>query len=38
MDAFLIRGMLVPAIVTSLKNWNWWPSKVIEQKSQKERE
>lgn len=38
LDAFLIRGMLVPAIVTLLKDWNWWPSKVIEQKSQKERE
>lgn len=38
MDAFLIRGMLVPAIVTLVNNWNWWPSKAIEQKSQKERE
>ncbi|UAL48076.1 MMPL family transporter [Sutcliffiella horikoshii] len=38
MDAFLIRGMLVPAIVTLVNNWNWWPSKIIEQKSQKERE
>ncbi|WP_404431134.1 MMPL family transporter [Sutcliffiella horikoshii] len=38
MDAFLIRGMLVPAIVTLLNNWNWWPSKAIEQKNQKERE
>ncbi len=38
MDAFLIRGMLVPAIVTLLNNWNWWPLKVIEQKNQKERE
>ncbi|GAE27289.1 hypothetical protein JCM9140_3420 [Halalkalibacter wakoensis JCM 9140] len=27
MDAFLIRGMLVPAIVTLLGQWNWWPSK-----------
>ncbi|WP_078551634.1 MMPL family transporter [Bacillus alkalicellulosilyticus] len=27
MDAFLIRGMLVPSIVTLLKDWNWWPSK-----------
>ncbi|MBU9721272.1 MULTISPECIES: MMPL family transporter [Bacillaceae] len=27
MDAFLIRGMLVPAIVTVLGKWNWWPSK-----------
>ncbi len=38
MDAFLIRGMLVPAIVSLVNNWNWWPSKIIEQKSQKERE
>ncbi|WP_404349753.1 MMPL family transporter [Sutcliffiella horikoshii] len=38
MDAFLIRGILVPAIVTLLNNWNWWPSKAIEQKNQKERE
>ncbi|WP_216827573.1 MMPL family transporter [Alkalihalobacterium elongatum] len=26
MDAFLVRGMLVPAIVTLLGRWNWWPS------------
>ncbi|MEB1808607.1 MAG: MMPL family transporter [Bacillaceae bacterium] len=25
MDAFLVRGMLVPAIVTLLDRWNWWP-------------
>ncbi|MCT8136874.1 MMPL family transporter [Anaerobacillus sp. CMMVII] len=27
MDAFIVRGVLVPAIVTLLKGWNWWPSK-----------
>ncbi|MDV2685735.1 MMPL family transporter [Alkalihalophilus lindianensis] len=27
LDAFLVRGMLVPALVTLLKQWNWWPSK-----------
>jgi RND superfamily putative drug exporter len=26
LDAFLVRGMLVPAIVTLLKQWNWWPA------------
>ncbi|MCE7791329.1 MMPL family transporter [Salipaludibacillus sp. CUR1] len=26
LDAFLVRGMLVPAIVTILGQWNWWPS------------
>ncbi len=25
LDAFLVRGMLVPAIVTLLGKWNWWP-------------
>ncbi|WP_257391591.1 MMPL family transporter [Halalkalibacter krulwichiae] len=29
LDAFVIRGMLVPAIVTLLKQWNWWPQKKI---------
>lgn len=27
MDAFIVRGVLVPAIVTLLNRWNWWPSK-----------
>ncbi|UCZ53517.1 MMPL family transporter [Bacillus shivajii] len=26
-DAFLVRGMLVPAIVTLLGKWNWWPQR-----------
>ncbi|MCM3618565.1 MMPL family transporter [Sutcliffiella horikoshii] len=38
LDAFIIRGMLVPAIVTLLKDWNWWPSKAMEQKKEEERE
>jgi RND superfamily putative drug exporter len=26
MDTFLIRTLLIPAIVTMLGRWNWWPS------------
>jgi RND superfamily putative drug exporter len=26
MDAFLVRSLLVPATVTLLGRWNWWPS------------
>jgi RND superfamily putative drug exporter len=26
MDAFLVRTLLVPAIVVLLGRWNWWPS------------
>ncbi|MGH7746631.1 MAG: MMPL family transporter, partial [Candidatus Dormibacteria bacterium] len=26
MDTFLIRTVLVPAVVTLLGRWNWWPS------------
>jgi putative drug exporter of the RND superfamily len=26
MDTFLIRTVLVPAVVTILGRWNWWPS------------
>lgn len=28
MDTFLVRTLLVPAVVTLLGRWNWWPSKV----------
>ncbi|HVS79351.1 MAG TPA: MMPL family transporter [Candidatus Saccharimonadales bacterium] len=27
MDTFLVRTLLVPAIVVILGRWNWWPSK-----------
>jgi RND superfamily putative drug exporter len=27
MDAFLVRTLLVPATVTLLGRWNWWPSR-----------
>ncbi|MCD8509850.1 MAG: MMPL family transporter [Bacillus sp. (in: Bacteria)] len=27
LDAFVVRGMLVPSIVTILGKWNWWPLK-----------
>ncbi|MEI9913928.1 MAG: MMPL family transporter [Candidatus Saccharibacteria bacterium] len=27
MDTFLVRTLLVPAIVVLLGKWNWWPSK-----------
>ncbi len=26
LDTFLVRGVLVPAIVLTLGRWNWWPS------------
>jgi RND superfamily putative drug exporter len=26
MDTFLVRTLLVPAVVTLLGHWNWWPS------------
>jgi putative drug exporter of the RND superfamily len=26
MDTFLVRTLLVPAVVTLLGRWNWWPS------------
>jgi len=26
LDAFIVRGILVPAIVTLLGKWNWWPA------------
>jgi RND superfamily putative drug exporter len=26
-DTFLVRALLVPAIASLLKKWNWWPSK-----------
>jgi RND superfamily putative drug exporter len=25
MDAFLVRGVLVPSVVTLIGKWNWWP-------------
>lgn len=28
MDTFLVRTLLVPAVVTLLGRWNWWPSRV----------
>jgi RND superfamily putative drug exporter len=28
MDTFLIRSLLVPAFVTLLGRWNWWPSRL----------
>lgn len=28
MDVFLIRGLLVPSIITLVGKWNWWPSKL----------
>ncbi|HWE33009.1 MAG TPA: MMPL family transporter [Solirubrobacteraceae bacterium] len=28
MDTFLVRTLLVPATVTLLGRWNWWPSKM----------
>ena len=26
MDTFIVRTLLVPATVTLLGRWNWWPS------------
>ena len=31
MDTFLIRTLLVPAFVTLLGRWNWWPSHLYHQ-------
>jgi RND superfamily putative drug exporter len=31
LDTFLIRTLLVPAFVTLLGRWNWWPSKLYRQ-------
>ena len=28
LDTFIVRGILVPAIVIKLGEWNWWPSKM----------
>jgi len=28
MDTFLVRTLLVPAVVTLLGRWNWWPSRL----------
>ena len=36
MDAFLVRGMLVPAIVSILGQWNWWPSNIKKASGEKE--
>ncbi|MDA8295509.1 MAG: MMPL family transporter [Actinomycetota bacterium] len=30
MDTFLVRTVLVPATVTLLGRWNWWPSKLAD--------
>jgi RND superfamily putative drug exporter len=27
MDTFIIRGMLIPAVVVLLNRWNWWPGR-----------
>jgi RND superfamily putative drug exporter len=29
-DTFIIRTMLVPAIMALAEKWNWWPKKVPE--------
>lgn len=31
MDTFLIRTLLIPALVVSLRKWNWWPSSLFRQ-------
>jgi uncharacterized membrane protein YdfJ with MMPL/SSD domain len=28
MDTFLIRTLLIPAVVVLLGRWNWWPSRL----------
>jgi RND superfamily putative drug exporter len=28
MDTFVVRTILVPALVVLLGRWNWWPSKL----------
>jgi RND superfamily putative drug exporter len=32
MDTFLIRTLLIPALVVLLGRWNWWPSRLFYQK------
>ncbi|HEX3605160.1 MAG TPA: MMPL family transporter [Candidatus Dormibacteraeota bacterium] len=34
MDTFVIRTVLVPAIVASLGRWNWWPSPLFRRSAQ----
>jgi len=31
LDTFLVRTLLVPAIVVLCGRWNWWPSKLFRQ-------
>ncbi len=33
MDTFLIRTLLIPALVVLLGRWNWWPSRLFRQTS-----
>jgi RND superfamily putative drug exporter len=33
MDTFLIRTLLIPALVVLLGKWNWWPSRLFRQTS-----
>ncbi|WP_066172836.1 MMPL family transporter [Bacillus marinisedimentorum] len=35
MDTFLVRGILVPAIVQLTGKWNFWPSKTVQDKKEK---
>ena len=28
LDTFVVRGLLVPGMVTLLGRWNWWPGKL----------
>ncbi|HVB21588.1 MAG TPA: MMPL family transporter [Ktedonobacteraceae bacterium] len=30
MDTFIVRGLLIPAIVLLLGKWNWWPGHLLE--------
>jgi len=32
LDVFLVRTILVPSVVTLLGRWNWWPSRIGEDK------
>jgi RND superfamily putative drug exporter len=34
LDTFIVRTVMVPAIVTLLGRWNWWPSSRSQQEEE----
>ena len=33
-DTFLVRTLMVPAIVVLCRRWNWWPSRLSRRSAQ----